>query len=216
MFIWVEQSHAYIQQHFPLRGCHSTLSKLSLGCFIILPPIIFLKYWDKIKTFQKRIRVKSGCYLEHKDSSGDRTLLMQVEGWREDFERWTLERQAGHWKLNCQLASSEQMHLPFALQPICCFYFYLSHTACCKLSKVFLCLFLWCPNQQDLKLEASVHAFFFLIFPMRVKINWDNNIHKGSKVLRDHSSSSQPQCHWTWASFSRWCRASPWNAVTGA
>lgn len=168
MFIWAEQSHTYIQQHFSLQGCHSTLSKFSLCCFIILPPIIFFKYWDK-KTFQKRIRVKSGCYVEHKDSSGDRNLLMQGEGWREDFERWTLEGQAGHWKLKCQLASSEQMHLPFALQPICCFYFYLSHTACCKLSKVFLRLFLWCPNQQDLKLEASAHAFYSCSFPLVLK-----------------------------------------------
>lgn len=47
MFVWVEQSHTYIQQHFSLRGCHSTLRKLSLCCFIILPPIIFFKYWDK-------------------------------------------------------------------------------------------------------------------------------------------------------------------------
>lgn len=112
------------------------------------------------------------------------------------------------------------MHLPFALWPICCFYFYLAHTACSKLSKVSLCLFSWCPKQQDLKIEASCACILSPLSSTHcVTINWANNIHKRNKVLRVHRSSSKPQCHWKWASFSRWCpsitmKYSHWSLAT--
>lgn len=118
---------------------------------------------------------------------------MLVEGKREAFERWTLEIHAGHWKLNGQLACNEQMHLPLVLQPICCFYFYLSHAAGSN-SQRFSCAS-FCDAQTSRTLRDFCVCILFppSLSPTHlVKINWDNSIHERSEVLSSNGSLSKP------------------------
>lgn len=142
--------------------------------------------------FLKRHRIKISFYLEHKDSRRGRVLTIQVKGRKEDFERWTIAKQAGHWKTKLPTCLQWTNAPAIRIAANLLFLLLSFSSSSLKTLKGFPVPLFVMPKPEGLLDRGScIHilpTFSLLLFVLN---KWRQYIHERSKILRKKVSFSK-------------------------